>query len=252
MKKNIPIIVIAICLMQGGCLLHKTRLDRLWFYTYSSNTDENDSSKIPPTSFIDLEPDGSYTRDFGTFDHGNWKKEDSLLLLKSISGQLISLPFRYTLGNELQLVFPKGMVLNFEGQRFKFSSTADNPFSIENNRWRIHASKKETEQELKDRLRNHCRYYEIYFRWALDNDLSSIDVRSTPSVIKIYGNGFALKNYEDLPGVWHSYFYDEEDCHKASNIIKTIFEHKDIAWAHTDNKYKMFISAFQQLEDQLK
>jgi len=145
------------------------------------------------------------------------------------------------------LISAEGTILSFEKQPAKFSSPADNPFSAENNQWRIPAVKKENDQDLRRRLKNHFRFHEAYFKWALDAKLQSIDVRSTPSLIKIYGNGFALKNFEELPASWRSYFYDEGDCQKANNMIKDIFEKRDIAWALTDNRYKMFISAFQQL-----
>ena len=40
-----------------------------------------------------------------------------------------------------------------------------------------------------------------YFNWALDNELTTVDVRSTPTPIKIYGNGFTIKQYySDLTG----------------------------------------------------
>jgi len=86
------------------------------------------------------------------------------------------------------------------------------------------ASKKENREEIKHRLLNHCMFWERYFSWALENNLSSIDVRSTPSLIKIYGNGFALKPANELPAVWKSYFFDEEDCAEANGIIEEIFE----------------------------
>jgi hypothetical protein len=37
-------------------------------------------------------------------------------------------------------------------------------------------------------LHNHCQFWETYFTWALKNELATIDVRSTPTAIKIYGN----------------------------------------------------------------
>ena len=39
---------------------------------------------------------------------------------------------------------------------------------------------------------------------------------------------------------------------KAFDILKTSFEINEIGWAHTDNKYKMFLGAFQQLEETIK
>lgn len=145
-----------------------------------------------------------------------------------------------------------GATIAFEKLPGKFDDEALNPFSVVNNQWRIPANKKETDQQLKARLKNHCRFYEIYFKWALDNKLQKLDVRSTPSLIKIYGNGFELKPFTQLPEVWISYFYDEEDCRKANDIMEGIFKQKDIAWGNTDNRYKMFLSAFQQLQQLIK
>jgi hypothetical protein len=102
----------------------------------------------------------------------------------------------------LLLVSKKGSVLHFESIARNFSSLADDPFALTNNQWRIPATKKENEQEIKSRLKNHFRFYELYFDWALNNHFQSIDVNSTPSLIRIYGNGFALnhpRNYL-IPG----------------------------------------------------
>jgi hypothetical protein len=56
----------------------------------------------------------------------------------------------------------------------------------------------------------------------------------------------------ELPEAWCECFFDGEDCNKANDIVKKIFEEKDIAWSSTDNKFKMFISAFQQLQNLVK
>jgi hypothetical protein len=86
----------------------------------------------------------------------------------------------------------------------------------------------------------------------MDNEFSSVDVRSTPSPVKIYGNGFIIKPFGDLSAAWKSYFYDSADCAKANEMLVDIVHKNNIAWAHTDNKYKMFISAFQQMQQILK
>jgi len=241
-----------VLLLQPGCSIKKPVPEGLWFYAYTSGTNESHDGNISPASFINLQPDNSYTRDFGRFDYGHWEEKDSVLLLKTIQGDTMLYPVKYFYKKQLELVTISGKTVSFERQPGKFSNDAENPFSVENNQWRIPPAKKETGQELKNRLRNHCRFYEIYFRWALANGLNTVDVRSTSSLIRIYGNGFAVKEFNDLPPAWHTYFYDEDDCYKANDILKDIFEHKDIAWSQTNNKYKMFISAFQQLQQYLQ
>jgi hypothetical protein len=250
MKKIFLLFSLAIFLSQCDSFPKRKKIDQLWFYSYSSNAGETDNS-ITPANFLSLQPDGSYTRDFGKFEEGSWEEKNSTLYLKSKTG-IIEFPVKSLSANELLLVSKKGSVLHFESIARNFSSLADDPFALANNQWRIPATKKENEQEIKSPLKNHFRFYELYFEWALNNHFQSIDVNSTPSLIKIYGNGFALKSSGELSKTWRSYFFDEEDCNMASKLVQDIFEHREISWPKTENKFKMFISAFQQLQQQLK
>jgi hypothetical protein len=56
--------------------------------------------------------------------------------------------------------------------------------------------------------------------------------------------GFGLKPFEELPVQWKACFFDDEDCRKAGDVIQDIFQHRSIAWAHTDNKYKLLSVPF--------
>lgn len=251
MKKYFFCSIAALILALPGCKPLKSDLTGLWVYSYNVSTHIADEVKIAATSFIYLKADGKYTRDFGYFEYGRWQQQDSLLTLTGTQNRINCIIKEHD-RKELQLSINGGATIAFEKLPGKFDDEALNPFSVVNNQWRIPANKKETDQQLKARLKNHCRFYEIYFKWALDNKLQTLDVRNTPSLIKIYGNGFELKPFTQLPEVWISYFYDEEDCRKANDIMEDIFKQKDIAWGNTDNRYKMFLSAFQQLQQLIK
>src|ERR1700733_5403952 len=80
-------------------------------------------------------------------------------------------PVNYITDKELQAGPAKGPFDNFESQPLSFSSTAENPFSKENNLWRIKAPAKETPEQLKERLRNHFKFWEVYFTWALNDGI---------------------------------------------------------------------------------
>jgi hypothetical protein len=233
----------------AGCSLLVNPLPKIWFFTYGTGAPKGKDTLLNPASFLELRPDGSYTRDFGAFEYGTWLKKDHLLILTSHDRQSTSYPLTLPSPTEMQLTLANGYLASFESHPLPSQQQKQDPFSLINNRWRIHATHKESDAEIRNRLLNHCQFWEAYFRWALDKGLNTVDVRSTPTPIKIYGNGFALKPTEDLPAEWVSCFYDADDCQKASNIIKNIFEHKTIAWAQTDNKFKMFLSAFHQLQN---
>jgi hypothetical protein len=243
---------IILTLVFASCIQGKDSVEKLWFYTHSNGNVSAHDTMLTPASFISLKKDGTYTLDFEEFQFGTWTRDKQIIHLRHSKNQVSDITISYLSGNEMQLAINGFNEANFESQPAKFKSPSENPFSIENNRWRIPAEKKESAIEIKKRIVNHLRFWELYFSWALSNDLNSIDVRSTPTLLKIYGNGFQLKPVNELPPKWKSCFYDEEDCIKSNAIMKKIFEETDIAWAHTDNKYKMFISAFQQLQQKIK
>lgn len=227
----------------------KSRLSKLWLFTHVSAGDaKGQDTLLTPASFLFLNSNGTYTRDFGRFEYGTWESEDQQIFLKNQDGKSSRLAFE--LGKEeIKFRIGNGAMANFESR--PVLKDAGNPFSKENNLWRIPPKKKETDEQIKQRLHNHCKFWESYFTWAFEKDLQTIDVRSTPTPIKIYSNGFALKPYNDLPPTWWSYFYDSADCKKATDQMSYIFDHSNIAWGNTNNKFKMFISAFQQLGRQL-
>ena len=134
----------------------------LWFYAYSSGELPSEFS-LTPASFLYLKPDKTYTLDFGQFDYGNWLKRGDTLILHAASGKINSFFINYKNGKELKLTIVPGVVSDFGGSSSSFSSPANDPFSLQNNQWRIPARHKETPKEIKDRLVNHCIFWKEYF-----------------------------------------------------------------------------------------
>lgn len=241
------LIVVVYC---NSCInLFQKKQAGLWFYTFSNGVSSFGFNPTP-ASFMCLNPDNSYTLDFGKFQHGNWAVNGDTLILHGAKEYYFLIN---SIGSsDLKLNPEPDVTCDFENQPYSFAVDAVEPFSLKDNQWRIPATHKETLVQIRQRLINHCQFWKDYFTWALNNDIATIDVRSTPTPIKIYGNGFALKDINDLPATWQSYFYDADDCKQANAILQHLFEHNDIAWAHTDNNYKMFIGAFEQMEQLLK
>ena len=233
----------------AGCLFADKPGSHVWFYTFGTGSGVD---TLTPVSFLELRRDGSYTSDFGRYEFGRWEKKDQQLLLTNQQHKT----FIYTIGkltsDEMELTIARDRVGHFESKALPSDNPGDDPFSRGNNLWRIPATHKESDAEIKRRLVDHCRFWEFYFKWALDKKLDIVDVRSTPTPIKIYGNGFGLKPFEDLPARWKSYFFDDDDCRKANDMLKDTFEHQTIAWSNSNSKYKMFLGAFQQLEGFLR
>ena len=246
MKQPLTVCIsILFLLTLTGCIFPVKPGSHVWFYTFGSGPG---TDTLTPVSFLELRPDGSFSQDFGSFAYGRWEQKDQQLFLTDQRHKTLIYTISDLASKEMALVIARGRIGHFDGKPLPSANPLEDPFSVDNNQWRIPATHKESEGEIRQRLYNHCRFWEKYFAWALDNKLDIVDVRSTPTAIKIYGNGFGLKPFDDLPARWKAFFFDDADCRKANDILADIFHHQTIAWGNTDSKYKMFLGAFQQLE----
>lgn len=252
--RKILFLLLAACFV-AGCTTREGELSKLWFYSYSEEDNGNEGTALQegtalsPSDFLDLQENGTYTSHLQSFDYGRWKVENDRIVLQNHRAQTVSLPIRSLDGKELVLGDAEGgAAYRFDGFSNKFDVARDNPFARENNLWRIRATRRESEAELTARLRNHFRFWEKYFNWALKTGRKTLDVRSLPSSIKIYGNGLSVLPYKEQSPVWKSYFYDSTDSRRAYEKTKDIIRSKKIAWPQTDHMYKKFLSAFQQLQ----
>jgi len=259
-------ILLLVVLSFNSCNSRKNKLSKTWFYITGytasgkpikiSAKDSLLNNFLTPACFINLQPDGKYTSFLYTFDYGNWQLENNEIILLSEKNVRQKLPLQ-VLDSKVMMVTVtdlNGNVFNcdFESASGSFKTEDENPFSKPNNLWRIPALHKETNDEITARLMNHFQFWEKYFDWGIRTEQSTLDVRSTASPLKIYGNGFALKPYEYLPVAWKQSFYDVEDCQKANDKLSAFIKSGEIAWPHTDHKYKMFLSAFQQMQQKMR
>jgi hypothetical protein len=237
-----------------SCRSNIQSLNKTWFFAFYTSSGENVLPNPPlnPENFIDLQKDGNYTSYISGFDYGTWKKEVNGIQLVNQKGDKKFLKVISLEDGEMTLhlsaILKDGPHHVFTGIPNTNINEANNPFSKQNNRWRIRPSAPETSEQIKDRLVNHFRFWEKYFEWAVANDLKTLGIGSMNSPLKIYGNGIALIPYNELPDVWKRNFFDEGDSQIAWDKLKKMMDTKNVAWPKTDNRFKFFISGFQQLQ----
>ncbi|MBO9566127.1 MAG: hypothetical protein J7621_25360 [Niastella sp.] len=254
------LVLLTIITLFSNCS-RRDALSKVWFYTYDdtkSNTAASSDDSDPlltPVHFMNLQRDGRFTAYLQGFDYGDWEVDGDYIILKSADKKRRRIQLQGAGKNEITVdILPDNAfqsAYRFEGNSNKLDE-ADNPFSLANNKWRIKATHKESDAEITNRLKNHLLYWEKYFAWGISTDKKSLDVRSLPGPLKMYGNGFELVPLEDWAPEWESLFYDKEDTRIAWNKLHYFFTYKRIAWAKTDHKFKMFVSAFQQMQRQVE
>jgi len=200
-------------------------------------------------SFLNLAPDGKFTSFFSAFDQGNWKLEDSTLVLTNHKKGKLFLEVRRLDSKQMVCINKSNRkVYRFNGFNNVFASDSESPFSATNNRWRIKAGHKESDAELRSRLKNHFHWWEKYFSWGLNNKMKVLDIRSTASVLNMYANGFELQYFDNQLPEWKNIFYDSANCWRAYEMVYYLLYKKDIDWPKTENRFEGFVSAFKQLQ----
>lgn len=260
MKKGYCYLLLLWCItVFVSCTAKKDPLVKAWIY----NDSQGDKAQLEnikayngtmeygltAANFIDLQADGTYTSYLAFFDSGKWFFRNNTLILVNHNRQIIELQVNKMDDKELICTNKmKRKVYRFSATPNEFAGASENPFSTLNNQWRIKATHKESDAELRARLKNHFSFWEKYFAWGFKEDIDYLDVRSTPSLLKLYGNGFELQYYEYLYPEWKNIFYDTADCRMAyENLYYKMYE-KKIQWPKTKNRFESFVSAFHQLQ----
>ena len=238
-------------------------LARTWIFqkaVYTEGATNFDVEAINPVqlsgaSFLDLQEDGSYTSYFGTFDAGQWEENGDVLLLKPASASWMQVPFtiRKMRKGKLDLFYePRQAIYTFRGySNDVFTSSGDNPFSLQNNKWRLKPEQPESEAAISQRLRNHFRFFEVLFSWAHVTGQKTLNVNEQPGALRHYANGFELVHYSEQLPEWKACFYDTADVRKAYNQLYYLFYKEDLDWKD-ENRFVMFASAYRQMQQLLK
>ncbi|HXD76968.1 MAG TPA: hypothetical protein VN616_04125 [Puia sp.] len=224
----------------------------LWFYSPSRVHHSRWDTVLDRVSFIDLEPDGRFTRYFDRFEYGKWSLVDDRLFLTAQDSLTYVCVVTVKTDDDLRLRLSAQKIAHFEPRPRPSRDSATNPFSVCNNRWRIPAARKESVAEIRERLLNHLHFWEAYLQWGDDNNVGSLDVTDIPSPLKMHGNGFGLVRYEFLSPRWRACFFSDADCHTGDSLIRQVFKRTDIKWPDTNDEGKKFISGIQQLEAALQ
>jgi hypothetical protein len=245
-------------LLFASCKNNKEeRLDKVWIY--DENLSGMDLRKegiegakvdydLTPANFISLRPDGTFSACLPDFKEGSWKQKGRDLVLNAPADMQVLRIIKQENNTLLLVDLKKQLVHRFIGADQVIASREADPFSSQNNQWRKRATRKENDAELQARLKNHFHFWEAYFNWGLQSKMETLDVRSTPSLFKLYGNGFQLEYFEYLPEKWMNLFYDTADCRRAYEMVYYKMYEKDVNWGKTDNRFEMLASAFKQVQ----
>ena len=130
---------------------------------------EGSKFEIPYRSFY-FSTKGSFVKNpRNTFDYGNWDYDDAAKTI-SITNSIDKTRDQYKIAKvgaeELVLVntgVGSSSQLKFIGSGKRFENAADEPYFLENNRWRIKPKQRETDSAIHQRLKENIKFFLLFY-----------------------------------------------------------------------------------------
>jgi len=207
--------------------------------------------------------------------HGSWKydKENKNLFLKDVSANKLNMTVRIDSVNAVRLIFDidefsLNKIVNLHAadnnyydllqnksycqfyldvDREQYSDLKNDPYSIENNKWRVKPFEQETDKQIKERVFNHLDFWQNLFADAQEKERSYVAYSWFDSPLVVAENGVKLEFYDEHKREWDQNFYDSTDANKGYQMMRKCFS-KKLKFMETDDKYKRHEDVIKQLK----
>lgn len=195
------------------------------------------------------------------FDYGTWIYDDAA---KTISinntvdrGRDLYKIARIT-ARQLTLVnvgINSATNLTFIAPGLRYRDPRNEPYALENNRWRIRPIHKESDSAIRQRLKDNLHFFILFYKSALDKHDKVVSFWGLPSCFKWYGGGIYLKNKTELKDNWIACFYNEDQAMQAYALADKLLSQK-YTWPKGESNWiKLNLAVLEMMYariDQLK
>jgi hypothetical protein len=128
----------------------------------------------------------------------------------------------------------------------------DDSYHFTNNHWRIKPKHAETDEEIKERLKQCIWFYVLFFNDDIKRSSSTILFHGLPSCFNWYNGGIGLQHKDELDPKWINCFYDKDQAMQAYKLMGNLIE-KKYQWDKNETNWvKQTAPVLQQMYDSLK
>jgi hypothetical protein len=193
---------------------------------------ESPQFEIPYRSFY-FSTKGTFVKNpRNTFDYGNWTYNDAaktITINNSIDRNRDVYKIARIAYDEMTLVnvgAGSSTNLNFIAPGRRYKNAHDEPYFLENNRWRIKPKAKESDSAIHLRLKENIYFFVLFYRSALAKDDKAVSFWGLPSCFKWYGGAIYLKKEDELKENWISCFYNKDQAMQAYKLADKLLSQK--------------------------
>ena len=116
--------------------------------------------------------------------------------------------------------------LKFIAPGLRFKNANDEPFFVDNNRWRIKPKQKEPDSAIHRRLKENLHFFILFYKDVLAKDEKTVSFWGLPSCFKWYGGAIFIKKENELKENWVDCFYNKDQAMQAYRLAEKLMEKK--------------------------
>ena len=188
-----------------------------------------------------------------TFDYGSWIYDDAaktITLNNTIDKTKDIYKIAKIAADELIVVnvgVSSTTNLKFISQAKRYKNAKDEPFFLENNRWRIKPKSAETDAEIHERLKQNLHFFVLFYKSTLAKEDKIVSFWGLPSCFKWFGGSIFIKKKDELKDDWINCFYNKEQAMKAYAIADKLIEQK-YTWPKGERNWlKLNLAVLEQM-----
>ncbi|SKB74037.1 hypothetical protein SAMN05660293_01822 [Dyadobacter psychrophilus] len=204
-------------------ILHKGKLSGSWrLIDFDKNFKNGELIKAAGRVnevLVSFFPDSTFTRVYhtGKYDFGHYsydENEQSLLLTANRNTEELKVVTQTSPSGQQRLLveFLPGKSLSLAQYGAPMDKFMEDPFSVQNNAWRIRPSAPETKDQIFNRLINYIGHNASILRAAYIREQDFISWEFSKGIIKVYNVGIGIVPKNEVPQVWIDSFHSREDA----------------------------------------
>lgn len=184
---------------------------------------------MPFRSFY-FSKDGTFIRDpRNELKYGNWNFDAAArsIRLTYSGGKTEQLRVLKVAAGEMVLAGADGEESRkYVSNKMRYIKTADDPYHISNNQWRVKPIQKETPDQIKNRVRQFLNFHILFYRNNLALESKKISFYGFPTCLKWYAGGIFIFKDKEIPMNWYGCFYDEAQAREAYQLVDQLISKK--------------------------
>jgi hypothetical protein len=139
--------------------------------------------------------------------------------------------------------------LTFKPTNTSWPDANKNPFAKQNYQWSIKPKKAESDDEIKNRLKEFVEFYKYYFDGLINGGATNIDFTGLPCCLNWYQGGITIQSESKLDKKWINCFYSTEQAYKGRQMLEDALMKKYDWDTKETNWLKQTASVLQQIHD---